>query len=306
MEDYLETNDKAQPNFIFKKERDFGEIISDTFTFFSQNNKRLFNIFVKFIGPFILLLILSSTLYQYKTGDLLSDLTVIGANPSSFFGSLVENLLVMLFYMITTLLTTIVTYLVILHSIKSYINNNGEILDSDISNGIKKDFWKMLGYILLFYIVAFIGFMLCFLPGVYISVVLAPGIAMLIIKDISVGDAFSKCFTIIKDNWWITFATLLVFVILLFILNFIFQLPATIYTLMQGFLAADSINTLEANNKIMSVYSDWIYLLFSAIAVIGQYFMNIFTVIITALIYFNLTEKQEFTGTYEQIDNIGN
>ena len=298
-------NEKQQPGFIFKKERDFGEIISDTFTFFSQNNKRLFNIFVKYIGPFILLLIISSTLYQYKTGDLLSDITVVGGNPTRIFGSMVENVLVIIFYFITTILATLITYLVILHAIKSYINNNGQILDSDITNGIKKDFWKLLGYFILTYLVVVIGAMFCLLPGVYLGVVLAPGVALLIIRDISVGDAFSKCFTLIKDNWWITFAVFLVFIILLFVLNYIFQVPAFLYTMFKGFVAADSITTIQPNGEIFNIYRDWAYLLFTAIALIGQYFMNIFTVILVALIYFNLAEKQEFTGTYEQIDNIG-
>lgn len=299
-------NEKVQPEFIFKKERDFGEIISDTFSFFSQNNKKLFNIFFKFIGPFILLLVITSTLYQYKTGDLLSDVSIIGTNLDSFFSSIIENLFVLVLFLISTLLTSIITYLVILHAIKSYISNNGEILESDISNGIKEDFWKMTGYFILFYIVAIIGFMLCLLPGIYISVVLAPGVALLVMKDISVTDAFSKCFNLIKDNWWITFATFLVFFILLGILNFIFQLPATIYAFIEGFTGAKDFNSLETNQTLSGVYQDWIYLLFSAIAVIGQYFMNIFSVIMVALVYFNLIEKQEFTGTYEQIENIGN
>ncbi len=302
----FDTNDTIQPKFNFKKERDFGEILSDTFTFFSQNNKRLFNIFIKYIGPFILLVVISSTLYQYKVGDLFTDLGFVGGNPGAFLGSITENLLLLLFYILSNVLTTVFTYLVILHAIKSYISNNGKILDSDISTGIKTDFWRLLGYTLLFYIVFFVGLMLCFLPGVYIGVVLVPGLALIVFRDMSVGDAFSKCFTLIKDNWWITFATLLVFIILLTVLNYIFQLPAIIYSVVKGFMAVESINTVESNNALFNVYQDWIYLLFSAIAVIGQYFMNIFTVILTALIYFNLTEKQEFTGTYEQIDNIGN
>jgi hypothetical protein len=304
MED-LEMSEKKTPRFIFKKERELGDIISDTFTFFSQNNKILFNIFFKFISPFILLLVVSSTLYQYKTGDLFSDISIIGTNPDYFFRSFIENIIVMLFFIVTTFLTTVITYLAIMHAIKSYINNGGEIIESDISSGIKKDFWKMAGFNILFYIVTVIGIMFCFLPGIYIGVVLAPGFALVIMKDISATDAFSKCFSLIKDNWWITFATFLIFVILLGIIGIIFQLPATIYAMIEGFVAAENFTTYN-NDALGSVYKDWIYLLFSAIAVIGQYFMNIFSVIMVALVYFNLSEKQEFTGTYEQIENIGN
>lgn len=299
----MNPNPSAQAEFIFRKERDFGEIISDTFTFFSQNKKILTQIFLKFIGPFLLLTIIASTFYQYKTGDLFADITIIGTNSDYFFGTFAENLLVMIFFILTTVGTSVITYVTVLHSIKSYMSNTGQILENEVSRGVKKDFLKILGYTILVGFAVLIGALFCFLPGIYLYVVLAPGVALAVMENASVGDAFSKCFTLIKDNWWITFATFLVFSILIGILGFIFQLPAFIYTIAEGFLG---IQQNSNPNEILDLYQDWIYLLFSAIAVLGKYFLNVFSVIMVALVYFNLSEKQEFKGTYEQIDQIGN
>lgn len=299
----INPNQASKPTFMFRKERDFGEIISDSFTFFNQNKKILTQIFIKFIGPFLLLTIIASTFYQYKTGDLFADISIIGTNTDYFFGTFAENFLIMIFFLLTTVGTTIITYATVLHCIKSYISNNGQIVQAEVSQGVKQDFFKILGFTILAGLVTLVGFALCFLPGVYLYVVLAPGVALVIMEDISVSDAFSKCFTLIKENWWITFATFLVFGILISILGFIFQLPATIYTLAESFLG---IQQSSDPSEFAGIYQDWIYLLFSAIAVLGQYFLNIFSVILTALIYFNLSEKQEFRGTYEQIDQIGN
>lgn len=296
---------QSTEKFIFKKEREFGEIISDTFTFFSRNYKALSRVFIKFIGPFLLLLIFTSTLYQYKTGDLFTDFTIISTNPDFVANSLSENLLLLLFYLLVTLATSIIIYATVIHSIKSYINNNGEILDSDISAGLKSDFLKILGYFLLSGIVIFFGLLLCILPGIYLAVVLAPGVIMLVMENISAPDAFSKSFQLIKDNWWNTFAVFLVFNILIGILGAIFQLPTIIYSFIEGFTAFESASD-GSGLEVSEMYQDWLFLLFTAISVLGQYLLSIFTVIMTALVYFDLSEKQNFSGTYEQIDQIGN
>ncbi|MGX1024217.1 hypothetical protein [Flavobacterium sp. CS20] len=298
----MENNDLTQPQFVFRKERDLGEIISDTFSFFTQNYKSILNIFLKFVGPFILLTILVTTYYQYKMGDLFSNITTF-SEPDSAVSTILEDSWIIILLFAVSIATNIVLYGTILHIIKSYMNNNGEILEQDVSQGLKDDFWKLLGYLALTTIVGIIGFMLCFLPGIYLIVVLAPGIALLIMENESVSESFTKCFTLIKNNWWITFATFLVFGILIAILGFVFQLPAFIFSMVEGFTAFDQASDPTA---ITGLYQNWVYLLFTAIGSIGQSFLSIFTVIMIALVYFNLSEKQEFKGTYEQIDQIGN
>jgi len=289
--------------FVFKKEREFGEIISDTFSFFSKNYKHFLSIFLKFVGPFILLSILGNTFYQYKTGDFLSNINLINPDPNFLTNGIFENIGAFLFLFVVSIATYIVLYGTVLHIIKSYINNNGEIKESEVSQGLKKDFLKLLGYFILTGIVSLIGFALCFFPGVYLLVVFTPGIAMLVMENESVTETFSKCFTLIKDNWWITFATILVFGIIITILGYIFQLPVLIYTIIESFTALEKSSDPSA---ISGIYQDWVYLLFTAIGTLGQLFLNIFTVIMAALVYFNLSEKQNFTGTYEQIGQIGN
>lgn len=299
----MDNTNTSQPKFIFKKEREFGEIISDSFTFFTQNYKKILNVFLKFVGPFILLSIIANTYYQYKTGDIFNDFGVIANDPEFLASAFSDNILVFLFLIVVSIATYIFIYGTSLHIIKSYIKNNGEILEQDISQGLRNDFWKILGYFLLAGIVTSFGIIICFLPGIYLYVVLTPGVALLVMEKESVTDAFSKCFKLIKDNWWITFATFLVFGILISILGLVFQLPALIYTMIESFTAIEKSSDPSA---LSDIYQNWVYLLFTAIGSLGQLFLSIFTVIMIALVYFNLNEKQRFTGTYEQIDQIGN
>ncbi len=298
----MENHNPTQPQFIFRKEREFGEIISDTFSFFTQNYKSILNIFLKFVGPFILLSVLITTYYQYKVGDLFSDISTF-TEPDLAISAILEDSWIIILLLIISIATNVVLYGTILHIIKSYIKNNGEILENDVCQGLKDDSLKLFGYLALTTIVGIIGFMLCFIPGIYLMVVLAPGIALLIMENESVSESFTKCFTLIKNNWWITFATFLVFVILIAILGWVFQLPAFIYTMVESFTA---VQKSSGPSAITGIYQNWVYLLFTAIGSIGQLFLSIFTVIMIALVYFNLSEKHEFTGTYDQIDQIGN
>lgn len=300
----MENNNPTQPNFVFRKEREFGEIITDSFSFFTKNRKDLTRIFLKFIGPYIILMVIGTTYYQYKTGDIFNDITLISSNPDFIAEAFTDNISALLLFFIVSIVANIMIYATVLHSIKTYIKNNGIFDETEISQGIKKDFFRILGYTVLVAIVVVIGFILCFLPGVYLAVVLSPGIGILIFEDLSVSDAFTKAFKLIKDNWWITFATILVFTILISILGYIFQLPALIYTIIESITAAE--NSVEDPSAFGKIYQNWFYLLMSAIGAIGQYFLSLFSVIMIALVYFNLSEKQEFKGTYDQIDQIGN
>lgn len=300
----MENNNPSQSNFVFRKEREFGEIISDSFSFFTKNRKDLTRIFLKFIGPYIILMVIGTTYYQYKTGDIFNDITLISSNPDILAEAFTDNILALLLFFIVSIVANIMIYATVLHSIKTFIKNDGVFDEAEISQGIKNDFFRILGYSILAGLVAGIGFILCFLPGVYLAIVLAPGIGILIFEDLSVSDAFTKAFKLIKDNWWITFATILVFSILISVLGYIFQLPAFIYTIVEGFTAASS--SPDDPSAFSDIYQNWFYLLMSAIGSIGQYFLSLFSVIMIALVYFNLSEKQEFRGTYDQIDQIGN
>ncbi len=241
--------------------------------------------------------------YQYKTGDLFTDLSILASNPDFVLNALSDNFFVFLIFFISVVISNVAMNAVILHVIKSYMKNNGDIKEEDVFEGLKKDFFRIIGFSILVGIVIMFGFILCILPAFYFGVVLFIGISIMIFEEVSILDAFSKCFVLIKDNWWITFATILVFSILIGILSFVFQLPVFIYSMVETFTA---LQDAQDPSAMGDMYKNWVYLLFAAIGAIGEYFLGLFTVIMSALIYFNLSEKHDFTGTYDRIENIGN
>src|SRR5699024_10236922 len=115
----------------FRKERELGDIITDSFKFIRQNYKILSKILLKIVGPVMLLFVLSYTAYNYlildgSTGFFDVQMEKHVEELISQFA--VTTLLGMLFMLVITFLFYGLFYAAINFSIQSYIENNGEII----------------------------------------------------------------------------------------------------------------------------------------------------------------------------------
>ena len=277
----------------FKKQRELGEILSVTFQFIRQNYKTAGKILLKIVGPVFLLLIAAVTYYTWSTvGDSLFDSS--GLNGSDFVISLGLMLLAYLLY-VSTMTGTIY------HIILSYINNNTEIISADVSAGMKADFGKLLLITFLSWLCIFAGMILFIIPGIYLFVPLSLSTAILVFRRTSVMESFSECFRLVKDNWWMTFATLICIGIIVYLVSLIFQLPAIFYFLFRAFTVAHE-GSAASTNELFGTG----YILINIFTSTVQYIIYSITPIGVAFVYFHLNEKQNFTGTYETIQNLGN
>ena len=277
----------------FKKQRELGEILSVTFKFLRQNFKPAGKIYLKIVGPVFLLLIAAVTYYSWATVGT-SVFETSGINGSDFLVAMGLMLLAYLLF-ISTMTGTIY------HIILSYINNQGEIISSDVSKGMKADFGKLLVLTLISWILIFAGTLLFILPGIYVTVPLSLATAILVFQREGVMESISSCFQLVKDNWWMTFATLLCLGIIVYLISFVFQLPALIYFFFKAFTAAAE----HSSSNVGEIFGPG-YIIINAITSTLQYLIYSITPIGVAFIYFNLNEKKNFTGTYETIQNLGN
>ena len=134
----------------FKKDRDMGAILSDTFSFFRQNFKPLFRNIFKIAGPSFLLLLAALTYYSYIVSGGLSPATLIQNNTAEFsIAFLVFAFAILIFY--SSL------YATVLHYIKSYVAHNGVVQEDEIKQGHKKDFGKLLLYFIVSAILVIAG-----------------------------------------------------------------------------------------------------------------------------------------------------
>ncbi|MDT0647338.1 hypothetical protein RM545_11615 [Zunongwangia sp. F260] len=281
------------PDYIrFKKQRELGEILSILFKFLRENYKLLFNVFAKFVSPAFVLLIAAVSYYTYSTIG--SPVFATGV----FSGG--EFILSFILMLIAVLIYTAALNGAIFHVISSYINNNGDVQVSEVGKGLKEDFGKLLGITLISWVLIVAGTLLFIIPGVYLTVPLTLSAAILVFRRGNIMDSISDSFQLVKDNWWMTFFSLFVIGMLIYLISFIFQIPLLIYTIIKTFTVMQ-----EGSAADLSGMFDWVYITLSIIASLIQYMLYAIMPLGISLIYFHLNEKQNFTGTFESIENLG-
>lgn len=290
-------------NFLeFKKERDLGAIITDTFKFIRENWKEYFKFMIKIIGPILLigaaLLMFAVISYSSAAKGLL---TLDQGDPSLFFsgfsGILGWAFIMMIVWgLVYTLLAEVSLYYV-----KSYIANNGVANFDEVKQNTYKNIWKFIGLGIVSILIIFVGYVLCFLPSIYFSVVLFLGFSIMVFENKSVGDTISHCFKLIKNEWWNTFGVIIVLSILVGILGIAFTIPSMIYQLISTGIFMNS----EDPTAVLGLFDDPIYMALTFLAYFGKFLFYSITLIASAFIYFDLNEQKNFTGTYEKIDSLG-
>ncbi len=182
-------------------------------------------------------------------------------------------------------------------------NLNGiENIHSDfdeIKKNVYGSFWQFIGLGFLVVICAGVGFMFCLIPGIYLYVPLILSFSIMVFNRKGVSDAFSYSFTLVKDHWWTTFASIFVVGIIVTVASYAFALPSTIYTyakmgILSGEIDAENFNIVDPVSMILGI-----------IGMLAKFLLNIISVVASVFIYFDLNEKKNFTGTYERIKNLG-
>lgn len=292
-------------NFIqFKKEREMGEILSDTFRFIRYNFKSLFETIVRFTGIPFLVLIFAIGYYTYTTlssGFNIFSMVDGGTMSESASGHLGDFFLGFIFMMVALMLYYAMLFGSINYFIKSYMAHQGKANLEEVGHGVSEDWSTFIGLGFVTSVITFVASLFCVIPGIYVAVPLSLVYSIKVFDRLSLSEAISYSFSLVKDNWWVTFFTLFVMFILFYLISLIFQLPAGIYSLVK-------IMTASQNGTLSdpSSFIDWIYLALSLIASIIQYILYSIIVISTVFVYFNLNERKNHTGAYEEIDNLGN
>lgn len=286
----------SQPPIEFRQQRELGDIITDTFKFIRQNFKPLFSAIFKIAGPVFLILLLAIGYYSYLGMDFFENPFLTNEPVINW-----EIYLISLFILFSSLLAFyVLLYGTVLHYINSYIKNAGVADYSEVVSGVKKDFGRILGLLLLGGIITVFGLLLCILPGIYVWVPISLAPAMLIFARTSVIDSISYSFSLVTDNWWTTFFTLFVITLLVYIIGMVFQFPLMIYFFIKALTMSQEGSAASPADLI-----DWVYVFFNVLSSLFQYLLSVIVIVASAFIYHSLDEKKHGTGSYERISNLG-
>ena len=282
----------------FKKQRELGDILSDTFAFLRAEFKPFFTTYFKIVGPFLLVMILALAAYLYFVGDTVNFMVV---SPDNLNTNLTTIIIIGLVYILSITAVYTMSQSTVLHYIKSYSNGKGTTDFETIQKEVYGSFWSFIGLGIMVGLSVMAGFIFCIIPGVYLYVPLALSFCILVYNRMGTSDAYSYSFTLVKDEWWMTFATFFVVGIIVAIASYVFTVPAAIYQWMKmGIFSGE----MDAEG-MLDIFKDPVYILLNIVATIGKFLLNLISVIAGVFIYFNLNEKKNFTGTYERIENLG-
>ena len=294
---------------LIKIEREFGDLIGDGMKVVFRNLGPILQAVMWYAFPFIAIamaiLILTGS-YRYlimPDDEMIND---VFAFFSSF--SIVGVGLAAGFVMIN---------LVVYGALNDFDENDGQITYGGISSYIHRH-WQnyflsiivevlILGAIILIMVgsiaISPLLFGVTYILGIVFLVYLYNILQFLgivrIEEGLNIQEGLNRCFYLLRNNWWNTFAVILVSSFIGSILMYAFILPITMVI---GFLSALEIGTSGED------HSFWINMLTGAFvilyAVIGI-LSNMYLAGVRGLKYFDLIEKKEARILSQEIDMIG-
>lgn len=279
----------AQQKVELRRIRDFGENLNDSILFIRQNFKPLLTGFLGIAGIFMLTSAVLNGIYQSRLGGIFQQIfngpTQEVARLEIFNG----NYFLVLFF---SWLNFVAMQVAVTSYFKVYeIKQTEPATISEVWNTFKKYFLKVFLYSTITLLLIVGGFLFCFFPGIYFMVVFAPFSAIVIIEDKTFGEAFSRCFALIKNNFWVSLG---IYVLTYLIAGVSSGVISAIVGGIGGLISYFTTRNLDVTIGIVV----------SILDIFGFIFYLIYYVAVV-LHYFNLTEKHDGTGLIRRLDSIG-
>ncbi|MFW6257832.1 MAG: hypothetical protein ACOC11_03510, partial [Prolixibacteraceae bacterium] len=263
----------------FRKTRELGEIINDSFEFLKLEIRPLSKLIIRYVLPFALV---------YGGLQIYVQMKVIGrinfSNPESLLGNMgpvyLNVLLASLFavFVQSLLVGTYYSYL------EAYIRKGkGNIEPEDITDVLFSNTLVALGANLVVYFITLIGVIMCILPGIYFANSLSLVVMVLFMEKKKLPDALTRTWKLVHSQWWNTFMINVLGLVIIYAAGFIVTLPAAI----GGYGFASDSNGIETPG-FPSFY--WFLQGLSAVVSVLLWIIP-FTFL--AFQYFNLRERNE-------------
>ncbi|WP_346863261.1 hypothetical protein [uncultured Draconibacterium sp.] len=280
-----------QKEIHFRKKRELGVIISDSFQFLKQEIKPISKLILVYVLPFVILYAFGQVYFQKNVLSAI-DLTnqeKLMENIGPFY----RNVFLFLFFglFIQSLLAgTFYTY------IEAYVKNGKQnIVLTDISSKFFSNSLLALGANFVFFTIGFLGVMMCVLPGIYFANTFSLLLFIFIFEKKGLGDALSKSWKLVNTQWWNTFVLNLLAIILLWVVSMVMSVPTMILGISNSMFSS---NPLSPAN-----YPDWYWILTGVSAIISTLLMIVpFT--FQAFQYFNLEERENPTIDFSNPNSI--
>lgn len=268
-----------QKEIKFRKTRELGVIISDSFEFLKQEAKPISNMLLIYIAPFVVLYAVGQVYMQRNVFSKinLADQEALMDNIGPFY----LNLFVLMFlgvFVQSLLAGTFYSY------IEAYVKmGKGNFELSDISSKFFANSLLAMGANLVFVIIMFFGVMMCILPGIFFANTFSLLLFIFIFEKKGLNNALSRSWKLVNSQWWNTFVLNLLAIVMVWAASMIMSIPALMMGVSGNIFSAGELNPVE--------YPDW-YWLVQGISVAVSTLLLIIPFTFQSFQYFNLEERE--------------
>ena len=270
----------------FRKKRELGDILSDSFEFIKQEYKPVSKLILTYVLPFLILYGIVQVFIQIKViGNIdLSDPETLLANIGpiykniflfSLFGIFVQSLLIGTYY----------SY------IEVYIKKGKGNFDiSEIKPHLFSNSLLALSAGFAVFILTMIGIVLCIVPGIYFANTFSIAAMVLLFERKGLGNAMSRSWKLVNFQWWNTLLLNIIGIIIIWAAGYVLSLLAMLAGITTTITAVKEMGTID--------YPNWYWVLFGISTIISSLLWIIpFTFL--AMQYFNLDERTKSENTFQ-------
>lgn len=292
------------PKIEFHKLRDFGAKINAVVEFLRENIGKLFLCLLLIGGPAALLL---SLVFKNFFGNVFDFGNQLGSGGDieavgNFFAVLGGSYILMfLLSWLTITLIVSVTY--------TYMRlyNEGIAKETSVGDVFRMSLSKYGGLLVLGFlitVVTMIGSIFFILPGIFLAVVLSLAYPIYMFEDISVGNAFGRAFTLIKEKWWSTFGLLFVCYLMAYVVQMVFSVPLLVVYFMNIFSLMEELENNPGDpSGLLNMFSSGYMTVAMAISMVGSYLTYSIPLLGLGYQYSNLLERSEGKGLMNEIQD---
>ena len=268
----------AEKEIQFRKKRELGDVLSDSFSFLKQEYKPISSLIITYVLPFLVLYGIVNVYVQMKVfvnfdfadpEALMKNIGPFYANVFlvSLFGVFVQSLLVGTYY----------SY------IEIYVKKGKGNFDlSEIKPLLFSNSLLALGAGIVVYLLVIAGTVLCFVPGIYFANTFSLTSMIIIFERKGLGNALARSRFLVHKQWWNTLLINIIGILLIIAVGFVFSIP----TMVGGFIT--TANSFKSGGPIN--YPDWYWVYTTITTVVSSLFWIVpFT--FWAMQYFNLDEQ---------------
>jgi len=300
------------------RNRDFGGLFSVTIDFIKQNFKQYLKTILIYVFPFMLLAGFAVG-FIFQSVNLFDIESTLQSNPGEVpeinwfsFGAACAGSA--LFYGIALVMMCAISFRYVQLYIKQDAVNH--LSPKEIWNESKDNLGWLIGYSLIFFLFFISSYFGIIALCAFIAEMISPWLLVVIIPlllilffyviivsiyiiplkmeepELSFFEVFSKCFKLVKGNWWKSFGFIFVFNMLLGIVSYVFIIP--MYIAIFGM-------ALFQNNSIALFLTGLTTGVSYGLAIL----VSSFIYIAIAIIFYSLYDKLTGNSLKNQIDSIG-